>query len=202
MHVSTDEVYGDLPPEDPPFTEQSRYDPSSPYSASKASSDHLARAWFRTYGLPIIITNCSNNYGPYQFPEKLVPKTISNALRGEPIPVYGNGMQIRDWLFVEDHAKALNLICMSGYPGSTYNIGGEGERTNIDMIHLICDSLKTYSKAMSSIDFRGLITFVEDRPGHDYRYAVDASKLRQDLGLGCAHTDRGGHTKNGRLVRD
>ncbi len=186
-HTSTDEVYGDLPhPSDTPnaeehlFTEQTAYAPSSPYSASKASSDHLVRAWQRTYGLPVLVTNCSNNYGPYHFPEKLVPLMILNALEGKPLPVYGKGDQIRDWLFVEDHARALYKVITEGQPGDTYNIGGHNEKQNIEVVYTICDILQQVRPQERS--YRDLIAFVRDRPGHDMRYAIDASKIQQDLG--------------------
>ena len=183
-HISTDEVYGDLEGTDDLFTEQTPYSPSSPYSASKAASDHLVRAWGRTYGLPIIITNCSNNYGPYHFPEKLIPHVILNALRGKPLPVYGNGLQIRDWLYVEDHAKALVTVLRKGEVGETYNIGGHNEKTNLEVVQAICDLLEELApEKPSGIDkYRDLIAFVKDRPGHDARYAIDASKFERELG--------------------
>ncbi|KRA65892.1 dTDP-glucose 4,6-dehydratase [Caulobacter sp. Root655] len=180
VHVSTDEVYGALSPNDPPFSEHSPIDPTSPYSASKASSDLLARVWQRTYGLPVIVTSCSNNYGPRQFPEKLIPTVILNALAGLPIPVYGDGGQIRDWLFVGDHADALLRILESGVPGETYLIGGEAERTNLDLVRTICDVLDRLSPA--DAPRANLITHVVDRPAHDRRYAIDAGKLRDALG--------------------
>ena len=186
-HISTDEVYGDLPhPSETPnaeeylFTEQTAYAPSSPYSASKASSDHLVRAWQRTYGLPVLVTNCSNNYGPYHFPEKLIPLMILNALEGKSLPVYGKGDQIRDWLFVEDHARALYKVVTEGKPGETYNIGGHNEKQNIEVVHTICDILQELRPQERS--YRDLITFVQDRPGHDMRYAIDASKIQRELG--------------------
>jgi len=191
-HISTDEVYGDLGNTNDLFTENTPYDPSSPYSASKASSDHLVRAWNRTYGLPIIITNCSNNYGPYHFPEKLIPLMILNALEGRSLPVYGKGEQIRDWLYVEDHARALLLVATRGKIGETYNIGGNNEKKNIEVVEKICELLdelypiKNNSKLIthnSSFEsYKELITFVTDRPGHDMRYAIDASKIQQELG--------------------
>jgi len=198
LHVSTDEVYGSLGP-DGAFTETTRYDPHSPYSASKAASDHLARAWFDTYGLPVIVTNCSNNYGPFQFPEKLIPVVILKCLRGESIPVYGKGENIRDWLYVEDHCEALSLVVQHGRPGETYNIGGNNEKRNIDLVHLLCDlfdeleqaggrrletggELKVKPSSSRRPPATSLITFVADRPGHDQRYAIDASKIRRDLG--------------------
>ncbi|MBW4012626.1 dTDP-glucose 4,6-dehydratase [Neisseria meningitidis] len=183
-HISTDEVYGDLHGTDDLFTETTPYAPSSPYSASKASSDHLVRAWLRTYGLPTIVTNCSNNYGPYHFPEKLIPLMILNALDGKPLPVYGDGMQIRDWLFVEDHARALYQVVTEGVVGETYNIGGHNEKTNIEVVKTICTLLEELvpEKPAGVARYEDLITFVQDRPGHDVRYAVDAAKIRRDLG--------------------
>lgn len=183
-HISTDEVYGDLENPQEFFTEQTPYAPSSPYSASKASSDHLVRAWHRTYGLPMLITNCSNNYGPYHFPEKLIPHVILNALSGKPIPVYGDGNQIRDWLYVEDHAEALYTVLSKGQVGETYNIGGHNERKNIEVVLSICEILETFvsSKSIGLTSYQDLITFVRDRPGHDKRYAIDASKIQRELG--------------------
>jgi dTDP-glucose 4,6-dehydratase len=179
LHVSTDEVYGSLS-EDGLFTEETPYDPSSPYSASKASSDHLAKAWQRTYGLPVVVSNCSNNYGPYHFPEKLIPLTILNALAGERLPVYGKGENIRDWLYVEDHARALDLIAERGRAGETYNVGGRNERKNIDVVRRICGVLDELAPANRPRE--ELIEFVTDRPGHDARYAIDATKLEDELG--------------------
>lgn len=182
-HISTDEVYGDLNETDL-FTEETPYAPSSPYSASKAASDHLVRAWHRTYGLPIVVTNCSNNYGPYHFPEKLIPLVILNALDGKPLPVYGNGLQIRDWLYVEDHATALIQAAIKGKIGETYNIGGFNERTNIEVVTTICDLLEELAPNQKSQDtsyYRNLITHVTDRPGHDLRYAIDARKIEREL---------------------
>ena len=179
-HVSTDEVYGDLD-DSGLFNEKTRYDPSSPYSASKASSDHLVRAWYRTYGLPMIITNCSNNYGAYQYPEKLIPLIILNALEGMPLPVYGSGKQVRDWLYVEDHAKALRLSLENGKIGQTYNIGGHNEKTNIEVVNIICDLLDKLIPLSQYIPHRSLISHVSDRPGHDKRYAVDAKKIQENL---------------------
>ncbi|MDB4322168.1 dTDP-glucose 4,6-dehydratase, partial [bacterium] len=183
-HISTDEVYGDLEGTDDLFTEQTPYSPSSPYSASKAASDHLVRAWGRTYGLPVIITNCSNNYGPYHFPEKLIPHVILNAIHGKPLPIYGDGLQIRDWLYVEDHAKALIKVVTEGEISETYNIGGHNEKTNLEVVQAICDLLEELApEKPSGIDkYRDLITFVKDRPGHDARYAIDASKIERELG--------------------
>ena len=204
-HISTDEVYGSLNETDL-FTEQSKYDPSSPYSASKASSDHLVRAWHRTYGLPIIITNCSNNYGPYQFPEKLIPLIILNALDRKPLPVYGSGQNIRDWLYVEDHASALYSVVNEGKIGETYNIGGNNEKTNIEVVNTICEILdqlvplkfeekkndhKIYnpqSSIKSIQSYKDLITFVNDRPGHDLRYAINASKIQKELSWTPKHS--------------
>jgi dTDP-glucose 4,6-dehydratase len=184
-HISTDEVYGDLDGPEDLFTETTPYAPSSPYSASKASSDHLVRAWKRTYGLPTIITNCSNNYGPYHFPEKLIPLVILNALEGKPLPVYGKGNQIRDWLFVEDHARALYKVVTEGTVGETYNIGGHNEKQNIEVVNTICellDELKPVDKALNISSYKDLIMYVQDRPGHDLRYAIDASKIKDELG--------------------
>ena len=183
-HISTDEVYGDLEGTTDLFTEKSSYSPSSPYSASKASSDHLVRAWHRTYGLPVIVTNCSNNYGPYHFPEKLIPLMILNALQAKALPVYGNGQQIRDWLFVEDHARALYKVVTEGVVGETYNIGGHNEKANIDVVHSICDLLEELApnKPEGIQHYKDLITYVTDRPGHDVRYAIDASKIQNELG--------------------
>ncbi|CAG9297711.1 dTDP-glucose 4,6-dehydratase [Celerinatantimonas diazotrophica] len=183
-HISTDEVYGDLDGPDDYFTEQTSYAPSSPYSASKASSDHLVRAWGRTYGLPVIVTNCSNNYGPYHFPEKLIPHIILNALAGKPLPIYGQGKQIRDWLFVEDHARALYKVATEGKVGQTYNIGGHNEKQNIEVVHAICKLLEELvpEKPKGLKNYKDLITFVADRPGHDIRYAIDPSKIASELG--------------------
>lgn len=183
-HISTDEVYGDLEGTDDLFTEETSYEPSSPYSASKASSDHLVRAWYRTYGLPVLVTNCSNNYGPYHFPEKLVPHMILNALSGKSLPVYGDGQQIRDWLYVEDHARALVRVVEDGVVGDTYNIGGHNEKTNLAVVETICGLLEELApEKPDGIElYRDLITFVTDRPGHDLRYAIDASKIERELG--------------------
>lgn len=183
-HISTDEVYGDLEGTTDLFTETTAYSPSSPYSASKASSDHLVRAWHRTYGLPVIVTNCSNNYGPYHFPEKLIPLMILNALQAKALPVYGNGQQIRDWLFVEDHARALYKVVTEGVVGETYNIGGHNEKANIDVVHSICDLLEELApnKPEGIQYYKDLINYVTDRPGHDVRYAIDASKIQNELG--------------------
>ena len=180
-HVSTDEVYGDLG-ETGLFTEETSYDPSSPYSASKASSDHLVRAWHRTYGFPIVITNCSNNYGGYQFPEKLIPLVTLNALEGKPLPIYGTGQQIRDWLHVDDHARALRLVLEAGKNGQTYNIGGHNEKTNLEVVKTICALLDKLVPNSPYIPHESLITYVADRPGHDIRYAIDADKIDKELG--------------------
>lgn len=181
-HISTDEVYGDLEGTDDLFTETTSYAPSSPYSASKASSDHLVRAWHRTYGLPVIVTNCSNNYGPYHFPEKLIPLMILNALEGKALPVYGNGQQIRDWLFVEDHARALYRVASQGQVGETYNIGGHNEKQNIEVVKTICALLDELQPRADQLSYASFITYVTDRPGHDLRYAIDASKIAKELG--------------------
>lgn len=183
-HISTDEVYGDLNNTNELFTEKAPYSPSSPYSASKASSDHLVRAWGRTYNFPTIITNCSNNYGPFHFPEKLIPHVILNALKGNSLPIYGNGLQIRDWLFVDDHARALLTVLEKGFIGETYNIGGHNEKTNLEVVEAICDLLEELApgKPKNIQNYKDLITFVRDRPGHDIRYAIDATKIKNDLG--------------------
>ena len=181
-HISTDEVYGDLEGTTDLFTETTPYAPSSPYSASKASSDHLVRAWHRTYGLPVIVTNCSNNYGPYHFPEKLIPLVILNALDGKDLPIYGKGDQIRDWLYVEDHARALYKVVTDGAIGETYNIGGHNEKQNIDVVKTICQILDQLRPRANGQPYESLITFVKDRPGHDLRYAIDATKIKNDLG--------------------
>nr|WP_281479836.1 dTDP-glucose 4,6-dehydratase [Wohlfahrtiimonas chitiniclastica] len=180
-HISTDEVYGDLAGTNDLFTETTAYAPSSPYSASKASSDHLVRAWERTYGLPTIVTNCSNNYGPYHFPEKLIPLMILNALDGKPLPIYGDGQQIRDWLYVEDHARALYKVVTEGKVAQTYNIGGHNEKANIDVVKAICNILDELKPRQDGRQYADLITFVKDRPGHDLRYAIDASKIQREL---------------------
>jgi dTDP-glucose 4,6-dehydratase len=187
-HISTDEVFGDLPFDSGIFTEETPYAPSSPYSASKAASDHLVRAWHETYGLPVVLSNCSNNYGPFHFPEKLIPLVILNALDGKPLPVYGAGANIRDWLFVEDHARALELVVTKGKPGESYNIGGRAERTNLSVVETICDILDQKRPRSGGRRYRDLITFVTDRPGHDRRYAIDASKIERELGWKPAET--------------
>lgn len=193
-HISTDEVYGDLEDSGLLFTESTPYAPSSPYSASKAGSDHLVRAWHRTYGLPVLITNCSNNYGPYHFPEKLIPLMILNALEGKPLPVYGGGQQIRDWLYVEDHARALRCVIERGIPGETYNIGGHNEWKNLDVVHAICALMEELTPS-DGIPYRDLITHVGDRPGHDMRYAIDASKIGCELGWAPQETFESGLRK-------
>jgi dTDP-glucose 4,6-dehydratase len=186
LHVSTDEVYGSLG-QTGRFAETNPYDPSSPYSASKASADHFARAYFRTYGLPVLVTNCSNNYGPYQFPEKLIPLIVLNALEGKPLPVYGDGQNVRDWLYVEDHCHALWRVLQSGRPGETYNIGGNCEQKNIDVVRTICDIIDELRPGLSQAPCSSLITFVKDRPGHDRRYAIDAAKIQRELGWSPEH---------------
>ncbi len=182
VHVSTDEVYGSLGLEDAAFSESTAYAPNSPYAASKAASDHLARAYFHTYKMPVVTTNCSNNYGPYQFPEKLIPLVILNALEGKPLPVYGDGQNVRDWLFVDDHCSAIRTVLEKGKPGETYNIGGNSERKNLDVVTSICDIVDELRPSPSSPPRRKLITFVTDRPGHDRRYAIDASRISRELG--------------------
>jgi dTDP-glucose 4,6-dehydratase len=196
-HISTDEVYGDLGDARGCFTENSPYAPSSPYSASKASSDHLVRAWFRTYGLPAVVTNCSNNYGPYQFPEKLIPLTILNALGGRPLPIYGNGNQVRDWLYVEDHAHALCLVATQGKSGETYNIGGHNEKQNLQVVNYICDLLEELApnKPKNVKQYHDLIKFIQDRPGHDKRYAIDSKKIQSELGWAPTETFETGMRK-------
>ena len=181
-HVSTDEVFGSLAPQDPPFCETTPYAPNSPYAASKAASDHLVRAYFHTYGLPVTITNCSNNYGPRQFPEKLIPLVILNGVQGKPLPVYGDGQQVRDWLYVEDHCEAIRLALQRGQPGQTYNVGGGNQPSNLEIIHTLCDVLDEVSPAPSGAPHGSQIRFVTDRPGHDRRYAMDIRKIEQELG--------------------
>jgi dTDP-glucose 4,6-dehydratase len=199
-HISTDEVYGSLGTNGF-FTETTPYAPNSPYSASKAGSDHLVRAWFETYGLPTVITNCSNNYGPYHFPEKLIPLIIIRGLEGKPLPVYGNGSNIRDWLYVEDHARALRLVAERGIPGESYNIGGHNERSNLQVVEAICDLLDEFSPSAQG-PRRNLITFVADRPGHDRRYAIDPAKIRRELGWRPAETFDSGLRKTVRWYLD
>jgi dTDP-glucose 4,6-dehydratase len=194
-HVSTDEVFGDLPFDSGVFTEETPYAPSSPYSASKAASDHLVRAWHETYGLPVVISNCSNNYGPFHFPEKLIPLTILNALEEKPLPVYGNGANVRDWLFVDDHARALELVATKGLPGQSYNVGGHCERSNLVVVQTICDILDGMRPRSGGGSYRELVAFVADRPGHDRRYAIDASKIERDLGWRPAETFESGLAK-------
>ncbi len=187
LHISTDEVYGSLTVDDPPFTEFSQYSPNSPYSASKASSDHIVRSYFHTFGLPTLITNCSNNYGPFQYPDKLIPLTITNAINGRSIPVYGDGSNIRDWLYVDDHCRAIELVLSEGSPGENYNIGGNSECSNIWIVERICTILADMLPHSSHFPFSNLIAFVVDRPGHDQRYAVDYSKIREQLGWNPSH---------------
>ena len=193
LHVSTDEVYGSLGPDDAPFTEQTPFAPNSPYSASKAASDHLVRAWFHTYGLPVVTTNCSNNYGPYQFPEKLIPLVIINALEGQALPVYGDGKNIRDWLYVEDHCRGIDAVLNRGALGETYNIGGCNEWTNIDIVKRVCQTLDEFRPGGNPRET--LITFVKDRPGHDQRYAIDSGKLMRTLGWAPEHRFEDGIVK-------
>ncbi|GAB2902175.1 dTDP-glucose 4,6-dehydratase [Uliginosibacterium flavum] len=187
-HVSTDEVYGSLKPNDPPFTETNTYEPNSPYSASKAASDHLVRAWHHTYGLPVTTSNCSNNYGPYHFPEKLIPLIIANALAGKSLPIYGDGQQIRDWLYVTDHCSAIRAVLAKGRVGEVYNVGGWNEMPNLQIVHTLCDLLDELSPAASGKSYREQITYVTDRPGHDRRYAIDARKIERELGWRPAET--------------
>jgi dTDP-glucose 4,6-dehydratase len=188
LHVSTDEVYGSLSHDDPAFAETNRYEPNSPYSASKAASDHLVRAWHHTYGLPVLTTNCSNNYGPYHFPEKLIPLMIVNALAGKPLPVYGDGMQIRDWLYVKDHCSAIRRVLEAGRLGETYNVGGWNEKPNIEIVHTVCKLLDELRPKADGTSYATQITYVTDRPGHDRRYAIDARKLEAELGWKPAET--------------
>jgi dTDP-glucose 4,6-dehydratase len=188
LHVSTDEVYGSLGPADPPFTETTPYAPNSPYSASKAASDHLVRAYHHTYALPVLTTNCSNNYGPFQFPEKLIPLMISKALAGESLPVYGDGRQVRDWLYVQDHCAAIRAVLAQGRLGEVYNIGGWNEMTNLDVVHTLCDILDELRPNAAGTSYRGQVRFVTDRPGHDRRYAIDAGKIERELGWKPAET--------------
>ena len=201
LHVSTDEVYGSLGPDDAPFSETTPYAPNSPYSASKAASDHLVRAYHHTYGLPTLTTNCSNNYGPYHFPEKLIPLVILNALDGKALPIYGDGQQIRDWLFVSDHCTAIREVLARGMPGETYNIGGWNEKANLDVVHTLCDILDQ-QKPKTSGSYRDQITFVKDRPGHDRRYAIDARKLERELGWKPVETFESGIAKTVRWFLD
>jgi dTDP-glucose 4,6-dehydratase len=195
LHVSTDEVYGSLDQDAPAFTEQHRYEPNSPYSASKAASDHLVRAYYHTYGLPVLTTNCSNNYGPYHFPEKLIPLCIHNALAGKPLPIYGDGQQIRDWLFVKDHCSAIRRVLADGRLGEVYNVGGWNEKSNLEVVHTLCAILDELSPRADGASYATQITFVTDRPGHDRRYAIDAGKLEQELGWKPAETFESGIRK-------
>jgi dTDP-glucose 4,6-dehydratase len=202
LHVSTDEVYGSLLPSDPPFAETNQYQPNSPYSASKAAADHLVRSYHHTYGLPVLTTNCSNNYGPFHFPEKLIPLCIHNALAGKPLPIYGDGMQIRDWLYVKDHTSAVRRVLEAGTPGETYNIGGWNEKPNIDVVKTLCRILDEESPKADSTSYADQITFVKDRPGHDRRYAIDARKIETDLGWKPAETFETGIRKTVRWYLD
>jgi dTDP-glucose 4,6-dehydratase len=195
LHVSTDEVFGSLNASEPAFTELHRYEPNSPYSASKAASDHLVRAWFHTYGLPVLTTNCSNNYGPYHFPEKLIPLVIHNALKGKPLPIYGDGQQIRDWLYVSDHCSAIRCVLEKGELGQTYNIGGCNEKANLEVVNTICELLDEKKPKSDKSSYKSQITFVSDRPGHDKRYAMDASKIEKELGWRPAQTFESGMKK-------
>lgn len=202
LHVSTDEVYGSLAPEAPAFTEQHRYEPNSPYSASKAASDHLVRAYHHTYGLPVLTTNCSNNYGPYHFPEKLIPLVIHHALAGKPLPIYGDGQQIRDWLYVKDHCNAICRVLEAGRVGETYNVGGWNEKSNLEVVHTLCSVLDKLSPRTDGLSYATQITFVKDRPGHDRRYAIDATKIERDLGWKPAETFETGIEKTVRWYLD
>jgi len=195
LHVSTDEVYGSLAPADPAFTETHRYEPNSPYSASKAASDHLVRAWHHTYGLPVLTTNCSNNYGPFHFPEKLIPLMIVNALAGKPLPVYGDGMQVRDWLYVKDHCSAIRRVLAAGRLGETYNVGGWNEKPNIEIVRTVCALLDDMRPRAEGASYASQIAYVKDRPGHDRRYAIDARKIERDLGWKPAETFESGIRK-------
>ena len=202
LHVSTDEVYGSLGPNDPPFTEATAYAPNSPYSASKAASDHLVRAYHHTYGLPTLTTNCSNNYGAFQFPEKLIPLIILNALNGKPLPIYGDGLNVRDWLYVGDHCTAIRAVLSGGRLGETYNIGGWNEKTNLDVVHTVCAILDELKPAADSKPYASLITYVKDRPGHDRRYAIDARKIERELGWKPMETFETGIRKTVRWYLD
>jgi len=195
LHVSTDEVYGSLSPTEAPFTETRAFEPNSPYSASKAASDHLVRAWHHTYGLPVLTTHCSNNYGPYHFPEKLIPLVIHNALAGKPLPIYGDGQQIRDWLYVQDHCSAIARVLQAGQPGQTYNVGGWNEKPNLDVVHTICQLLDQMRPRSDGASYAQQITFVTDRPGHDRRYAIDARKIERELGWRPAESFESGIRK-------
>jgi dTDP-glucose 4,6-dehydratase len=200
--VSTDEVYGSLAPTDLAFTESKQYEPNSPYSASKAASDHLVRAYHHTYGLPVLTTNCSNNYGPYHFPEKLIPLVIHNALAGKPLPIYGDGQQVRDWLYVKDHASAIRRVLQAGAVGETYNVGGWNEKPNIDVVHTLCVILDELSPSADAKSYKEQITYVTDRPGHDRRYAIDATKINRELGWKPAETFETGIRKTVRWYLD
>jgi len=202
LHVSTDEVFGTLSSEDAAFSEDTPYQPNSPYSASKAASDHLVRAYYHTYGVPVLTTNCSNNYGPFHFPEKLIPLVINNALQGLPLPIYGDGMQIRDWLYVADHCTAIRCVLDVGTPGETYNIGGNSEKTNLAVVNTLCDILDEYQPKADRTSYRTQITFVKDRPGHDRRYAIDASKIQAELGWRPSETFESGIRKTVRWFLD
>lgn len=195
LHVSTDEVYGSLEKSDPAFSETNRYEPNSPYSASKAASDHLVRAWYHTYGLPVLTTNCSNNYGPYHFPEKLIPLCILNALAGKALPIYGDGQQVRDWLYVKDHCSAVRRVLEAGKLGETYNVGGWNEKANLEVVHTLCEILDELKPRADGQSYKTQITFVKDRPGHDRRYAIDATKLEKELGWKPAETFESGIRK-------
>ena len=202
VHVSTDEVYGSLGPADPAFTETNPYQPNSPYAATKAASDHLVRGYHHTYGLPVVTTNCSNNYGPYQFPEKLIPLVIHNALAGKPLPIYGDGRQVRDWLYVGDHCAAIRRVLEAGVPGEVYNVGGASEMANIDVVHTLCGILDELQPRADGRSYREQITFVKDRPGHDRRYAIDATKIATTLGWRPAETFASGIRRTVRWYLD
>ncbi|MBB3319104.1 MULTISPECIES: dTDP-glucose 4,6-dehydratase [unclassified Rhizobium] len=202
LQISTDEVFGTLGPDDPAFDEQTQYQPNSPYSASKAAGDHLVRAYHHTYGLPVLTTNCSNNYGPYHFPEKLIPLVIHNALQGRPLPLYGDGQQIRDWLYVNDHCSAVRRVLEAGRPGETYNIGGWNERTNLDLVNLLCEVLDEMAPKADGTSYNTQITFVTDRPGHDRRYAINAGRMETDLGWRPVETLESGIRKTVRWYLD
>ena len=202
LHISTDEVYGSLTENDPAFNETNRYEPNSPYSASKAASDHLVRAYHHTYGLPVLTTNCSNNYGPYHFPEKLIPLVLHNAMVGKPLPIYGDGRQIRDWLYVKDHCSAIRCVLQVGVPGETYNVGGWNEKANIEVVHVLCDLLDELQPRQDGKSYRNQIKFVQDRPGHDRRYAIDATRIERELGWRPAESFESGIRKTVRWYLD
>ena len=202
LHISTDEVYGSLTENDPAFNETNRYEPNSPYSASKAASDHLVRAYHHTYGLPVLTTNCSNNYGPYHFPEKLIPLVLHNAMVGKPLPIYGDGRQIRDWLYVKDHCSAICSVLQAGVPGETYNVGGWNEKANIEVVHFLCDLLDELQPRQDGKSYREQIVFVQDRPGHDRRYAIDATRIERELGWRPAESFESGIRKTVRWYLD